>query len=81
MNTQGGSQLVARRAQNALVAGRKPLAVVAQASDQRRSYAMAIENTDKGVVCRGLLDMSQPRTDDDLGPERFLSAGQYRKLH
>lgn len=35
---------------NALVAGRAPLALVAQRTHQRRSYAMPVEESNKGVV-------------------------------
>ncbi len=48
MYTAGGSKLARRRPDVALMAGRKPMAIVAQAS--RRNYAMAAEDANKGVV-------------------------------
>lgn len=50
-STSCGSHGLARGHQNALIAGRKPLAVMARSSLQRRGYAMAAEETNKGVVC------------------------------
>lgn len=58
------------------------MALVAQAS-QRRAYAMAAEESNKGVVSffqqsdmPGALAYA-----GRLGPERFLPARQYCKLH
>jgi hypothetical protein len=50
-STSSASGAYAGSRQNALIAGRKPLAVVARSSLQRRGYAMAAEETNKGVVC------------------------------
>ena len=50
-STSSGSQRLARSQQNALVAGRNPLAVMARSSLQCRGYAMAAEESNKGVVC------------------------------
>lgn len=49
--TSSKSQFASGSRQNALIAGRKPLALVARASLQRRSYAIAAEESNKGVVC------------------------------
>lgn len=51
LHTSSKSQIASASRQNALVAGRKPLAVVACSSMQRRSYAIAAGEFNKGVVC------------------------------
>jgi hypothetical protein len=50
-SSSSNAQILSRSRQNALVAGRKPLALVVPGSLQRRSYAIAAEETNKGVVC------------------------------
>jgi hypothetical protein len=50
-HTTPSSQALSGARQNALTAGRKPLAVMARSSSLRRSYAMAAEESNKGVVC------------------------------
>lgn len=58
------------------------MALVAQAS-QRRAYAMAAEESNKGVVSifQHLGITSTSAYADYLGSERFLPSGQYRKLY
>ncbi|KAL6241094.1 2-oxoglutarate dehydrogenase E1 component [Rhinocladiella similis] len=48
-STSSATRALAGARQNALIAGRKPLAVMARTSLQRRSYAMTAEDSNKGV--------------------------------
>ena len=50
LHTATSSGLSSGCRRNALVAGRAPLALVAQRTQQRRSYAMPVEESNKGVV-------------------------------
>jgi hypothetical protein len=50
LHTSSSSRIFSSSRQNAVVAGRKPLALVARGSLQRRSYAIAAEESNKGVV-------------------------------
>jgi hypothetical protein len=58
------------------------MALIAQAS-QRRAYAMAAEESNKGVVstARNTILLSIEAHNHRAGPQRLLPAGQYRELH
>jgi hypothetical protein len=78
----GPRSLNAASRENALSSGRTPNALAAQAS-QRRTYAMAAEESNKGVV--SVFQKSDMLNKvaylNRIGPERLLPSRQHGKLH
>jgi hypothetical protein len=81
LHTSTTVQCLAAGRRYGLVAGRKPLALMAAGSMQRRSYAMAVEDTNKGVVCCAKIVMGETTLTVALGSQRLVPPRKYRQLH